>query len=128
MLDFAFIRFVLVGIGNTIIGLSIIYVLMYFFRLNIIASNFGGYILGALFGYAMNRVWTFKSNVGIGTSFFKYSLVMIVAYLLNLGVVLLFSSETQINPYLVQAFGVVPYTLFAFFGSKYFVFSNKSNE
>lgn len=118
----AFMRFLLVGVANTLVGLSVIYFAMYFLGLGIVHANAFGYSVGILLGFALNKTWTFRSRDYIVSSFFRYLLVLAVAYVANLATVLFANSHFDLNPYLTQALGIFPYTVIGFLGSRYFAF------
>lgn len=116
------IKYLLVGVVNTLVGLGIIYLSMYFFHFEIIAANVLGYSVGILVSFTLNRKWTFDSQGHVVSSFFRYLLVLAVAYLSNLATVLFANAHFQLNPYWAQALGIIPYTTLGFLGSRYFVF------
>jgi glycosyltransferase involved in cell wall biosynthesis/putative flippase GtrA len=116
------IRFLIVGVANTLVGLSAIYFAMYFLRLDIVHANAIGYSVGILLGFALNKIWTFSSRDHFVSSFIRYLLVLAVAYVANLATVLFSNSHFDLNPYIAQALGIIPYTAIGFLGSRYFVF------
>ncbi len=116
------VRYLIVGVLNTIIGLGSIYGGMYFLQLNIVHANAFGYVIGILFSFYLNKRWTFKSNGHVVYSFLRFILVLGVAYIANLYTVLFLNSSYNVNPYLAQAAGIIPYTAIGFLGSRYFAF------
>ncbi len=116
------VRFLLVGVANTLFGLSIIYFAMYFLQLEIVQANAFGYSVGILLGFALNKTWTFGSSDHVVSSFLRYLLVLAVAYVANLATVLYTNSHFNLNPYIAQALGIIPYTIIGFLGSRYFAF------
>ena len=120
-------RYLIVGVFNTLIGLSLIYGAMYFLHFDIVRANAFGYAIGILFSFYFNKKLTFKSDAHVVYSFVKFVLVLAVAYAANLYTVLFFNTYYHINPYAAQAAGVVPYTLIGFLGSRYFAFSGRNN-
>ena len=116
------IRFILVGILNTVVGLSIIYAAMYFFDFGIKSANLIGYLVGLIISFTLNKKWTFKNRDRIGSSLIRYLLVIGVAYVANLQTVIFFDSYLKISPYLAQFMGVFPYALIGYLGCKFFAF------
>ena len=114
------IKFLSVGALNTILGLSTIYFLMYFWGADPFTSNLVGYIFGIFVGYHLNRAWTFRSPKG---RFSNYALVAAGSYFVNLSVVFL-SISLSVDPYLAQLTGIASYTVLAYLGNTYFVFRN----
>ncbi|MFZ3589875.1 GtrA family protein [Bacillus sp. DJP31] len=58
----SFVRFLLVGVMNTLVGLSLILILMNAFEMNYWLSTFIGNGTGAVISYFLNRKFTFKSQ------------------------------------------------------------------
>lgn len=116
-------KFGAVGLINTLIGLSSIYALMYFFSASPVTANAFGYAIGLIVSYILNRVWTFNRNNSKPHSIKKFILVAAVAYILNLAIVLLITTSTpNNNAYLAQLAGIVFYTVTMFLGCRLFVF------
>lgn len=122
-----FVRFLLVGLLNTLVGLSTIYIAMYLLQLEIVQANALGYAVGILIGFALNKTWTFSSRDHVVSSFIRYLLVLAVAYVANLATVLYTNSRFDLNPYIAQALGIIPYTAIGFLGSRYFAFHKQSS-
>ncbi|WP_374992396.1 GtrA family protein [Paraburkholderia sp. SARCC-3016] len=116
-------RFGLVGVVNTLIGLFIIYAIMYLFGAGLAIANFIGYIFGFIVSFILNRIWTFRDQRSIRRVLPKYLSVACASYLLNLLVVLLVNDQFKFNGYLTQLLGVVTYTVCMFLGCRYLVFS-----
>ena len=118
-------RYLLVGIANTLVGLGIIYFLMYYLRFDVVTANALGYAIGILMSFVLNKTWTFDNRDHAFYSFLRYLLVLCVAYAANLATVLFANSHFYLNPYLSQALGIIPYTAIGFLGSRYFAFPKK---
>ncbi|HEY5139001.1 MAG TPA: GtrA family protein, partial [Methylococcales bacterium] len=119
------IRYLLVGVLNTLVGLGVIYMAMYFLQMDIASSNAFGYTIGIMVSFALNKKWTFDSQDHVVYSFLRYLLVLLVAYVTNLATVLFANSHFDLNPYLSQALGIIPYTTIGFLGSRYFAFRDR---
>ncbi|MFZ2170469.1 MAG: glycosyltransferase [Methylococcaceae bacterium] len=122
------IRYLLVGVVNTLVGLGTIYFAMYFLQLEIVQANVLGYSVGILVSFALNKTWTFSSRDRVVSSFLRYLLVLAVAYVANLATVLYTNSFFGLNPYIAQALGIIPYTAIGFLGSRYFVFYTQKGK
>ena len=119
------IRYLLVGVLNTLVGLGVIYMAMYFLQMDIASSNAFGYTIGIMVSFGLNKKWTFDSQDHVVYSFLRYLLVLLVAYVTNLATVLFANSHFDLNPYLSQALGIIPYTTIGFLGSRYFAFRDR---
>lgn len=119
------VRYLLVGIANTIVGLGTIYFAMYFLQLEIVYANALGYTIGVLLSFILNKKWTFKSSDHVLYSLLRFLSVLAAAYMANLGTVLFAVNKFQVNPYIAQALGFIPYTAIGFLGSRYFAFQKQ---
>lgn len=117
-----FVRFLIVGGFNTLIGLSVIFATKAFLHMDDIPANMLGYAFGLIFSFILNRSWTFRDRGAVALSSVRFMLVFAIAYLCNLSTVLVLLKQFGVNGYVAQTVGVVPYTLSFFFLSKYFVF------
>ena len=118
-----FLRYVLVGCANTLIGLSVIFLCMAL-GLSPVPANAIGYAVGLLVSYLLNRRFTFRSRVPLGSGAVRYAAVVACAYALNLAVLLIAIHMLAINAYIAQTLGVGIYFIAVFVGSSLFVFTD----
>jgi len=116
------VRFVIVGGINTSIGLLTTWLLKWLGGLGDFPANLGGYALGVCVSFLLNRSWTFNFKGAWLPSVARFLVVVAVAYLANLSVVLLFVHKFGMNGYFAQMFGIPPYTILFYLGSRYFAF------
>lgn len=116
-----FIKYLLVGVANTIIGFGIIFIMM-FCGFSPEVSNLVGYIVGIFVSYVLNKYFTFKKNKKSKKEFFKFALSMLIAYLLNFLTLLICYRILNIDKYLSQIIAGVIYTLSGFIFSKFYAF------
>lgn len=121
------VKFLAVGLLNTVLGLIIIYVAKWFFRAGDITANVWGYALGILVSFVLNSQWTFAYSGPKQSAFLKFLLVALMAYGANLLVVMLLIHRGGLNSYIAQAFGIPAYTLVSYLASKYFVFRSRAS-
>ena len=122
LLGGTFLKFSAAGIVNTLVGLAVIYACKFFLGLNDVVANATGYIVGILVSYSLNSRWVFDFRGGQWLAFAKFLLVILCAYAINLVVVLAAIRGLRFNAYLGQAMGIVPYALFTYLASRFFVF------
>ena len=122
------IRYLMVGVANTLVGLGTIYFAMYFLHFNVVQSNAIGYSIGILLSFSLNKTWTFSSQDHITSSFIRYLLVLGIGYAANLATVLYIYSHFYLSPYVAQAIGILPYTAIGFLGSRYFAFRTQGRS
>ena len=83
LLKGSFIRFALVGVANTIVGMGITFLLFYLFNLSHNWAYIIGQFLGATMSYFLNRSFTFKHKDSMLKSLPKFALVVIVCTLFS---------------------------------------------
>jgi putative flippase GtrA len=119
------VRFGLVGVLNTITGLSIIYFLKWALSVPDVPANLVGYAVGLVLSYFLNARWTFSVRGPLGPALPRFALTILIAYIVNLAVVNAAIGHS-INSYIAQAMGVLPYSLTTYLGSRFFVFNRTS--
>lgn len=133
-MNHSFVRFLLVGVMNTIVGLSSMYLFLHGFSFSYWASTFLGNIIGACVSYVLNRIFTFKSNADVGKSMLRFTIVILVCYFISyyLGEKLalyLFSQFTFLGTKYAQdaavLFGTGIYTITNYLGQRLFVFQQR---
>ena len=125
LFDKTLIRFLLVGLFNTLAGLSIIFFLKWAFNFGDVSSNLIGYILGFFISFYMHGRWTYNYTGTIKKAIVRYLFIVIIGYLSNLATVLFFINVLELNTYFAQFCGIFPYVLIVFTFGKFFVFNNK---
>ncbi|MDR7001863.1 GtrA family protein [Neobacillus niacini] len=133
-MKYSFIRFIIVGILNTIVGLSVMYLLLHAFHLSYWISTFIGNSIGAIVSFFLNRSFTFKSHHAVSKSAIRFIIVILCCYFISydlatklVSTVLIsnhFFSE-KIRTDLAVLVGTGLYTVLNYFGQKLFVFSKK---
>ena len=69
-----FLKFIVVGVLNTLISLSVIYVLM-LFEVGYKYANLFGYIAGVTNSFIFNKTWVFKSDKNMIKEMFMFLIV-----------------------------------------------------
>ncbi|MGE7761359.1 GtrA family protein [Peribacillus sp. NPDC097895] len=124
----SFIRFLLVGIVNTAVGLSIMLFLMNVFGLSYWVSTFFGNGTGAVTSFLLNRNFTFRSNIDWRRGAARFFCVILICYsaAYSLGQAIAESMEGSVRLSIQQnvavLIGTVLYTGLNYMGQKYFVF------
>ena len=118
----SFRRYLVVGLLNTSITLSIIYSVKWFLDFGDVSSNLIGYIVGLIFSFFLNNKWTFRSNKYSHFIYIKFALIFILAYFSNLLVVIICIDFIGLDSYFSHALGVPAYTVVGYLGNRYYVF------
>jgi putative flippase GtrA len=116
-------RFLLVGVANTAIGLSVIYGCMYFLGLGDVLANVAGYACGLAASFVLNSRWTFRYDGRMPRAAARFAATFLLAYGANLAVVLAAIRDVGIDAYVAQAVGVCVYTVVFFSLCRVFVFA-----
>ncbi|MBB4571688.1 GtrA family protein [Rhizobium leucaenae] len=122
------IRFGVVGLANTSIGLLTIYATIYFLGSPPLAANAIGYAIGFAISFVLNRRWTFEDTLSISHVLPRYFLAAASSYILNFIAVFICLHYFNVNPYFSQLVGIALYTISMFFISKFFVFTKSQND
>lgn len=121
-----FLRFLSVGVVNTLVGLSIIYAAKALLSMEDVWANACGYAVGLCVSFTLNRRWTFDHRSSIAPAAIRFLVVAAMAYAMNLLTVMLCIHSFHMNSYLAQALGVPPYTLTSFILSRLWAFRAES--
>lgn len=127
----SFIRFLLVGVINTCVGLFIIFVLLNALHLSYWVSTFVGNSAGACVSYLLNRSFTFNSTVSFQRGLPRFVTIILIcyfgAYFFSERLMIWFNSFHYVSTFVEQngavLIGCVLYTIGNYLGQKYFVFN-----
>ena len=119
------VRFSVVGVLNTAVGLATIFVAKAALGLGDVVANLLGYGVGLAMSFVLNKRWTFGDAGGAVPAAVRFVLAFVAAYLLNLLTVLSLRDHFLVDAYVAQALGVVPYTIVFFLLSRSFVFQSQ---
>jgi putative flippase GtrA len=123
----SFLRFSAVGVGNTLLGLTLIFALMRFGGVQYIAANAVGYAVGTVVSFVLNRSWTFYHKGRVLSSAVRWGLVIAIAYAANVFIVILSHEYFGIDRYISQGLGVFAYTCLSYLGARFYAFSPRLN-
>ncbi len=133
-MKYSFIRFLLVGIVNTSVGMGLMYLLIHIAGFGYWAATAIGIAVGSCVSYMLNRTFTFGSKKQHASSIVRFILVILVcyfvAYFLGEKIVHLFLKQLDVRREwliddLAVLFGTGIYTIFNYFGQRNFVFHTK---
>jgi len=131
LLDASVWKFLLVGVGNTLLSMVLMFLLE---GLGYWPSTAIAYVAGAVLSFFLNRHFTFQSEETLGRSAVKFAVNVAVCYVLGYGiagfivqpiatVVLAQLGVSGLWPErLVKLAGMGLYTIFNYFGQRFFAF------
>lgn len=118
----SFIRFALVGLLNTTVGYGVILLLHYKLDFTPAFANLGGYLIGSLISYLLNRSFTFSSNRPHSEAIPRFIFIAAICFAINLAVLQLGLSILSFNFELAQALALITYTASFYLASRFIVF------
>ena len=144
-----FIKYCLVGVVNTLVGISTAYILLNPLRQTYTVSTIGAYIVGIIVSYILNKKYTFKFEDGNNfILFFKFAFSMMPCYVISYYILSPFLTKYlfkidfiyEFSHWFFSLFSVVPekvldnltviismgiYLVLGFTLNKYFIFRKK---
>ncbi len=126
----SFIKFLMVGVLNTLLSMVLMFLLE---GLGYWPSTAIAYIAGAILSFFLNRHFTFKSEEKVLRSAIKFAISVAVCYVLAYslaqplaGWILGYTSIPLIwQERLTKLFGMGLYTLINYFGQRFFAFAKQ---
>ncbi|MDR1408096.1 MAG: GtrA family protein [Tannerella sp.] len=136
------IKYGVVGVGNTLLTLLIIWIMTKWMGCSEALSNFVGYAVGFVNSYLWNRQWTFRSKSDWKKSALRFFGVYVVCYVLQLLLLLVMNRVCPENPplygffrpvlqslhvdalFYIQILAMIFYTVIAFIINKFYTFKS----
>lgn len=125
LLHNSFVRFLLVGVGNTLLSLVLMFLLE---EWGYWPSTAVAYVAGAVMSFFMNRYFTFHSEERFWASAWKFAVNVAVCYVIGYGLarILVRPPEGALSALfyerLSKLVGMVFYTVLNYFGQRFFAF------
>lgn len=118
LLNVQFIRYLLVGIGNTVFSYGV-YAAVLFVGIEYRFANLLALLLGIFFSFTTQGTVVFRNANGV--TFLKFLVAWLLIYLFNISIISLLM-RSAMDPYLAGAIATIPVTLVAYFILKFAVF------
>lgn len=125
MIDAALLRFLVVGLANTGLGVGVIFAARQV--VDDYHANLIGYLLVVPVSFFSHRGWSFRDSGRWLPALARFLPAVLVGYVLNVGT-LSFCLDTGANPYLAQACALTTYVLFMYVVSRYAVFRSPRRD
>lgn len=130
-----FIRFIMVGVVNTVIGLGVTFICLNLLNAGYWTSTLIGNIVGAINSYFMNRKFTFRSQASFKQTAWKFLVVTVLCYVFaywlaavaaHRGIELFIAgTSTKLKDNIAALLGSGLYTVLNYFGQKTITFTDK---
>jgi len=132
--DKIFMKFVMVGIINTLVGTTIMFVFYNVFHLNYWISSASNYIIGSLVSYLLNKNFTFRFREKGYYSLLRFIINILTCYLLAYGIAkpimhwILSDFNKIIQENISMLLGMCLFVVFNYLGQRFFAFRKKNAE
>ncbi len=133
-LDPSIWKFLIVGVANTLLGTTIMFVFYNILHLNYWISSASNYIFGSVLSFFLNKFFTFQSHSASFKEIIRFIINILVCYLIAYGcaqplIKFLFSSlSPTLQDNISMLFGLVFFTAVNYFGQRFFVFRKTESE
>ena len=130
LFDIKFLKFVLVGIINTIFGTVIMFLLYNLASFGYWGSSTVSYILGSILSFFLNKNFTFRNKESTAKAALIFTVNIAVCYLaaysISKPIVTRILSNTSLSKSIVEQFsmllGMVLFTMLNYIGQRFFAF------
>lgn len=129
--DKTFMKFVMVGVINTIVGTTIMFVFYNVFHLSYWISSASNYFFGSICSYILNKHFTFQYHERGWASLVRFTINIITCYLLAYGIAkplmqwILSDFNKTIQENVSMALGMCLFIVFNYLGQRFFTFKKK---
>ena len=130
--DVKFLKFIAVGIVNTLTGLAITFFLLEFLHMGYWKSTSISYVLASILSFYLNKNFTFNYKSGSIYTMFKFAASISICYVLAYGIarslsinLILILNITALSPHSDRVsvlIGLVLFTILNYLAQKFLVF------
>lgn len=130
IIDKTTIKFILVGIINTLVGTSVMFLLYNLAGVNYWISSASNYIVGSIVSYLLNKYFTFNNKEKSLKQVVKFAVTISLCYLLAYGIAkptvefILSPLTLRVKENLAMLVGMGLFVAFNYIGQRFFVFKN----
>ena len=131
--DPSMLRFLLVGVGNTLVGAGIMFLLYNLAGCSYWLSSAANYIVGGVVSYFLNKYYTFKNTERSWKQVLRFALNVAACWLLAYGIAkplalrLLAGFDEKLQTNAAMLAGLCLYTALNYLGQRFFAFRAKED-
>ena len=131
--DPSMLRFLLVGVVNTLVGAGIMFLLYNLAGCSYWLSSAANYIVGGVVSYVLNKYYTFKNTERSWKQVLRFALNVAVCWLLAYGIAkplalrLLAGFDEKLQTNAAMLAGLCLYTALNYLGQRFFAFRAKED-
>lgn len=128
LIDRTFVKFIMVGVVNTIVGTTIMFVFYNVFHLSYWVSSASNYFFGSIVSYFLNKHFTFQYHERGWYSLLRFTVNILVCYLLAYGIAkptmmwLLSYAGKSVQENVSMLLGMCLFVVFNYLGQRFFTF------
>ena len=123
--DPSMLRFLLVGVVNTLVGAGIMFLLYNLAGCSYWLSSAANYIVGGVVSYFLNKYYTFKNTERSWKQVLRFALNVAVCWLLAYGIAKPLALRLLANAAMLA--GLCLYTALNYLGQRFFAFRAKED-
>ena len=134
ILDVTFLKFILVGAVNTLVGTAVMFICYNALHFNYWFSSAMNYIVGSIVSYFLNKYFTFQNKERSWKIVARFIINISVCYLIAYGAAkplaahLLSGQTVAIQENGAMLVGMVFFVFLNYFGQRFFAFKTGSSE
>ena len=128
IIDIKTIKFLIVGVINTLFGTAIMFSFYNLLGLNYWVSSAANYILASIVSYILNKYWTFQNKEKSVKIVVKFIVNILACYLIAYGIAIplvrnvLSGIGTKMQDNVAMLVGTLLFTALNYFGQRFFAF------
>lgn len=134
--DAKFLKFLLVGIINTIFGTLLMFLLYNLAGFGYWGSSAASYILASILSFFLNKSFTFRNKGSVIKTALRFAVNIAVCYLLAYSIskplVTMVLSNTSLSKSIVEQIsmllGMVVFTMLNYIGQRFFAFKDNKSK
>ena len=130
----ATIKFLMVGVINTLVGTGVMFLLYNVFSASYWVSSAANYIVGSVVSYFLNKYFTFQNKEKSMVQVLRFVVNISICYLIAYGGAkplvryLLSSSNEKIQDNISMLIGMGLFVVLNYFGQRFIVFKDNKNK
>lgn len=132
-IDKTMIRFLVVGVINTIVGTGTMFFLYNVVGCNYWVSSAGNYVVGSIVSYFLNKYFTFQNRTRSFAMIVKFIANISLCYLIAYGAAkpvirwLLSGADVRIQENVAMLFGMCIFVVLNYLGQRFLVFTHSKS-
>lgn len=133
-IDITFLKFIVVGVANTVIGTAVMFLAYNLCHFSYWTSSAANYVVGSIFSYFMNKHFTFRNKDKSPLIVIKFILNITICYLIayigakRLILWMLADLPTVWQDNIAMICGMGLFVILNYFGQRFFAFKKTDKE